>query len=71
MVVDDGVCREEVRLAQPTKALYVPPGVWCTQYNFDKSSVLAVVASDPYDPGDYIRSYREYLEFVQPKRDGN
>jgi UDP-2-acetamido-3-amino-2,3-dideoxy-glucuronate N-acetyltransferase len=64
LVVDDGVHREEVALDSPGVAVYVPPMVWAVQYKFSSDAVLVVLASGPYDPGDYIRDYDEYVRLV-------
>ena len=64
VVADDGVHRDEVLLDQPDLGLYVPPMVWTTQYKFSTDAVLLVLASDKYDPEDYIRDYSEYLAAI-------
>ncbi len=61
-IVDDGRDRAEVRLDTPTRGLYLPPMIWGTQYRYTADAVLAVFASHPYDPDDYIREYEEFLE---------
>jgi UDP-2-acetamido-3-amino-2,3-dideoxy-glucuronate N-acetyltransferase len=60
-VVDDGKGREELSLDSPEVALYVPPMVWAVQYKYSKDAVLLVLASEEYDPDDYIRDYDEFL----------
>jgi UDP-2-acetamido-3-amino-2,3-dideoxy-glucuronate N-acetyltransferase len=64
IVVDDGRVREEVVLDDPHVGLYVPPMVWSVQYRYTPDAILLVLASDPYDPEDYIRDYDEFLEEV-------
>ncbi len=64
VVVDDGASRAEVTLDSPTLALYVPPMVWGTQYKYSPDALLLVLASDVYDPDDYIRDYDEFLQAV-------
>jgi len=64
VIVDDGSRREEFILAEPSLGLYLPPMVWSIQYKFSADAVLAVLASAPYDPADYIRSYDEYLQMI-------
>ncbi len=59
-VLDDGTTRHEVRLARPTQGLLIEAWVWCELINFEPSTVLAVVASHPYDSGGYIHSYEQY-----------
>jgi acetyltransferase-like isoleucine patch superfamily enzyme/dTDP-4-dehydrorhamnose 3,5-epimerase-like enzyme len=58
----DGERSDEVLLNRPDLALHVPPMVWMTQYRFSEDAVLAVLASDVYRAGDYIRDLEEYLE---------
>lgn len=60
-VVDDGKGREEVALDSPEIALYVPPMVWSVQYKYSENAILLVLASQEYDPDDYIRDYDEFL----------
>lgn len=61
VIVDDGRARHEVALDSAAIGLYLPPLVWSTQYRFSADAALAVLASDPYDPADYIRDYEEFL----------
>ena len=35
--------------------------VWALQYKYTADAVLLVLASDYYDPSDYIRDYAEFL----------
>jgi acetyltransferase-like isoleucine patch superfamily enzyme/dTDP-4-dehydrorhamnose 3,5-epimerase-like enzyme len=60
LVVDDGSRRQEVRLQGPEVGVHLPPMVWAVQYRFTPDAVLLVLASDAYDPADYIRDYEEY-----------
>jgi hypothetical protein len=64
VIVDDGRQRKEVLLESPAIGLYLPQLVWSVQYRFSPDATLAVLASDPYDPDDYIRDYEEFLEMV-------
>ena len=54
-VVDDGRARQEFLLDRPDVGLHIGPMVWGTQYHYSPDAVLLVLASDPYDPDDYIR----------------
>ena len=44
------------------QGLLVVPGIWRTLDDFSSGSVCLVLASHPYDEGDYIRDYNEFLE---------
>lgn len=60
VLLDDGQSRTEVELASPDNALFIPPRVWSTQFAHSPGAVLAVLASEPYDADDYIRTYEEF-----------
>jgi acetyltransferase-like isoleucine patch superfamily enzyme/dTDP-4-dehydrorhamnose 3,5-epimerase-like enzyme len=61
VAVDDGEERAEVLLDAPTLGVYVPAGIWASQFRYSAEAVLLVLASHPYDPDDYIRDYDEFL----------
>jgi acetyltransferase-like isoleucine patch superfamily enzyme/dTDP-4-dehydrorhamnose 3,5-epimerase-like enzyme len=61
VVCDDGERRQELTLDSPEIGLYLPPMVWATQYRYSRDAVLLVLASDTYDPDDYIRDYDQFL----------
>lgn len=61
LVLDDGRKSEELRLDRPDVGVYVPPMTWVVHYNYSDDALLLVLASEPYDPGDYIRDYEEFL----------
>jgi len=65
VVIDNGLNRCEVLLEDPTIGLYLPSMIWASQYRFDRSAVLLVFASDPYDPADYIRDYESFRIAVE------
>lgn len=67
VMVDDAVNREEYLLDNPGAALHIPPMVWGVQYKYTHDAVLMVLASDIYDPDDYIRDYDEFLELAKNK----
>ena len=64
VVVDDGRASEEILLDGPNIGLYIPPMIWAVQYQYSPEALLLVLASDPYDPADYIRDYDEFLSTV-------
>jgi acetyltransferase-like isoleucine patch superfamily enzyme/dTDP-4-dehydrorhamnose 3,5-epimerase-like enzyme len=66
-MVDDGTRREEYQLNSPGAALHIPPMVWGVQYKYSPDAVLLVLASDVYDPDDYIRDYDQFLFMVKTK----
>ena len=45
------------------QGLYVPPGTWRTLDDFSSGSVCLVLASECYNPEDYIYDYDEFLAY--------
>lgn len=64
-IVDDGNVRQEFRLDQCDVGLFMPPMTWGTQYRYSPDAILLVLASDYYDPADYIREYDTFLSKVR------
>ena len=64
VLLDDGAGRTEVVLDRPDQGLYMPPLMWGTQFKFTDDALLLVLASDWYDPEDYIRDYAEFVALV-------
>ena len=51
---------QEVLLDNPQKGLYIGPMVWREMFDFQGGAVLLILASEHYDPSDYIRDYEDY-----------
>jgi UDP-2-acetamido-3-amino-2,3-dideoxy-glucuronate N-acetyltransferase len=66
VVADDGRHRQEFLLDSPHIGIYIPPMTWAVQYKYSPDAVLLALASDIYDPGDYIRDYAEFLAVKKP-----
>lgn len=66
--VKDGLGNEAVfSLNRPHTGIYLPKMVWKDMYDFSADSVLLVLASEHYDPDEYIRDYDEYVKIVRDK----
>jgi hypothetical protein len=61
-MLDDGLVRKTFSLNRSYYGLYVPKGVWRQMVNFSTNSLALIVASIPYDPGDYIYDYELFKE---------
>lgn len=62
-ILDDGHERSRIRLDSPDKGLLIGPGTWREMRDFSADCVLAVFASNVYDPTDYIHEFEELLKF--------
>lgn len=60
VIVDDGHTRQDVLLDTPRAGIHIPVLVWAEQLRFSADAALAVLASDAYDPDDYINDYEEF-----------
>jgi len=68
VIADDGENRQGFLLDDPSIAVLLPPMVWGVQHRFTADAVLLVLASEKYDPADYIRDYDEFLKLVKVRR---
>jgi len=64
-VLDDGKKREEIKLDNPSKGLFIEGLIWREMKDFSSDCVLVVLASEHYDENDYIRDYSKFVEEVQ------
>ena len=68
--VKDGEGNEAIYcLNRPHTGIYLPTMIWKDMYDFSEDSVLLVLASEHYDPEEYIRNYdtfvKDYIEFCE------
>ncbi len=57
--INDGVEKEMAVLDTPSKCLILEPKDWHTMNNFTPNAILMVLASEFFDPADYI--YEDYI----------
>ena len=63
VTLDDGQNKKTFVLDKPWEGLLVAPGLWRTLEHFSGGAVCMVLASEKYDPDDYIRDYKAFLEY--------
>lgn len=63
IVLDDGKDKKHFFLNDPSKALYIKPGIWREIINFSSGSICLVLASQEYNEKDYMRDYNKYLQW--------
>lgn len=64
--VRDGEGNEAIYcLNRPHTGIYLPTMVWKDMYEFSEDSVLLVLASEHYDPTEYIRDYDEFVNAIK------
>ena len=63
VLLDDGKTQRQVLLNKPNMGIHIPPGIWASEINFSSGAICLVLASHPYNEKDYIRDYKDFLEF--------
>lgn len=63
VLLNDGTNKKIVHLDRPFIGLHIVPGIWRELLNFSSGAVCLVLASHKYDEKDYIRDYRDFLEY--------
>ena len=58
--LDDGKNSKTLLLDDKLKGLYLPPMIWATEKKFTASTIYLVLASDNFNPSDYIRDYTKF-----------
>lgn len=62
---DDGHTKTVNVLDSSSVGLYMPPLTWGEQTSFSEGAKLLVLASELYDPEDYIVNYEEFISLIQ------
>ena len=62
--LDNGKEKKVVPLEKPYEGLYIPNNMWREMFDFSPDAVLMVLASEVYNEDDYIRDYRDFLDFM-------
>lgn len=66
--IDDGVTETVVELNEPNKGIFLSTMLWKDMYDFSEDSVLLVLASEHYDPDEYIRDYAAFTAEVKGQK---
>lgn len=61
ITLDDGERSKTYCLNKPSKGLYIGPMIWRELKNFSPGAICSVLASDIYDPNDYIHDYNLFV----------
>ena len=67
VILDDGKERKTYPLNRSYYGLYVPKGIWREMNNFSTNSLALILASTPYDAGDYIYDYEQFKSLSDEK----
>ena len=65
VTLDDGHRTRVHRLTEDEPALLIDPIQWRELNDLEPGTVIMVLASDSYDPDDYIHDYAEFVRLVR------
>jgi len=65
VTLNDGKESKKFYLNHPYYGLLIVPGIWRELQNFSSGSICLVLASDKYYEDDYLRHYKDYLNFIR------
>ncbi len=55
----------EYELDERNKGVYIPAMIWKEMYDFSKDCIMLALASEHYDPDEYIRDYDVFIRRVR------
>lgn len=65
IILDNGKEKEEVFLNNPNQGIFLDKMMWHDMVDFQKDTILFVVASDIYNESDYIRDYNNFISLTK------
>ena len=63
VVVNDGEKEQTFLLNRSYTGLYIPSKMWRQMRNFSTNSLALIVSDKPYKANDYIRDFKEFVNF--------
>ncbi|WP_293667281.1 FdtA/QdtA family cupin domain-containing protein [uncultured Parabacteroides sp.] len=67
VTLDDGNIKRTFLLNRPYQGLLIVPGIWRELDDFSSGAVCFVLASHKYEKDDYIRDYKEFINYKNSK----
>ena len=67
ITLDNGREKKSYTLNRPYQGLLVDTDIWRTLDDFSSGSVCLVLAEDLFDEDDYIRNYKDFIDYLKQK----
>ena len=64
VTLDNGTETKTYLLDNPAEGLFIDTEIWRTLDDFSAGAVCMVLASELYEPDDYLYEYDEFLEYI-------
>jgi dTDP-4-dehydrorhamnose 3,5-epimerase-like enzyme len=65
IILHDGREEKKFSLNRSYYGLYIPSMIWRRIENFSTNSLALILSSAPYNEGDYIRDFNQFLNLVK------
>lgn len=65
LTLDNGKKREVIILNQPGVGVFLDKMIWHEMIEFKKNTILLIIASEKFNPTDYIRHYEEFKRLAR------
>lgn len=65
ITLSDGVVEQNAVLHESSSGIIVPAGLWRELSEFSKNAICLVLASEEYNPQDYIHDYKEFIDWKE------
>ena len=65
ITLDNGREKKSYTLNRPYQGLLVDTDIWRTLDDFSSGSVCLVLAEDLFDEDDYIRNYKDFIDYLK------
>ena len=63
IICDDGKNKKKFIIYNFNKSIFIPKGIWTTIKYLDKNNIINVLCDFDYTEKDYIRNYKEFIEY--------
>ncbi len=65
--LDNGHEKKQYLLNRPDQGLYLDTEIWRTIDDFSSGAVCLVLASELYEPEDYLYEYEDFLKYISQR----
>ncbi len=63
--LSDGTSKMVEKIDDPLRGIYIPRMIFTKMYDFSSDSVCVVLANTHYDKSKSVRTYRDFLRFLE------
>ncbi len=65
LLLDDGNKKQKIKMTNPSFGIRLGKLLWHEMENFSDNCAILVLADDWYDESDYLRNYKDFLNYIK------